>query len=366
MARATSAGTERYKNRWKDSIPEAHFRAVQNLFISSIGVGTYLGEMNDETDHRYITSIQTAIELGCNIVDTAINYRFQRSERNVGVAVKQLIDENRLSRDEVVVSTKGGFLSFDSAYPANPSKYIQDEYITTGVCKADEIVAGCHCMSPSYLENQLDRSLKNLQLDCIDIYFIHNPETQLSEVSRQEFLKRMMAAFKLLERKVEEGKIQTYGTATWNGYRDHEGGQSYLSLEELIGLARNAGGENHHFRAIQLPLNLAMPEAFLNKNQKFGSRSVSLLEAAHHHGMIVLSSASILQGQLARNLPGFVSRFFENLQTDAQRSIQFPRSTIGVTTALVGMSSPAHVRENMEVAKTLPVPWEKMKDLFTA
>jgi aryl-alcohol dehydrogenase-like predicted oxidoreductase len=207
--------------------------------------------------------------------------------------------------------------------------------------------------------------LRNLGVDCIDIYFIHNPETQLSEVSRQEFLRRMLAAFKILEKKVEEGKIKIYGAATWNGFRENPEGQAFLSLEELIGLARNAGGEDHHFRAIQLPLNLAMPEALLSKNQKYGSQSVSLLEAAHLQKMIVLSSASILQGQLARDLPGFVSRFFDNLSTDAQRSIQFVRSTLGVTSALVGMSSPKHVEENLQVARTPRVPWEKMRQLFS-
>ena len=86
-------------------------------------------------------------------------------------------------------------------------------------------------MTPNYLENQMDRSLKNLNLDCIDIYFIHNPETQLSEVSRQEFLKRMRIAFQMLERKVSEGKIQVYGVATWDGFRVPANSRSYLSLE---------------------------------------------------------------------------------------------------------------------------------------
>ena len=363
MNGATREGTERYKLRFKG--PQEHFRDAQGLWISSIGIGTYLGEMDSQTDRNYEASIVRALELGCNLIDTAINYRFQRSERNAGAALKAAIEKGIVKRDEVVISSKGGFLSFDSSYPSNPSRYIHDEYISTGICKEEDIVAGCHCMTPPYLENQLERSLKNLELDCIDIYFIHNPETQLSDISRQDFLKRMLAAFKLLEKKVEEGKIRFYGTATWNGYRENPGGKAFLSLEDLVGLARNAGGEDHHFRAIQLPFNLAMPEALLSKNQKFGSSSVSLLEAAHHHGMIVLTSASILQGQLARNLPGFVNRFFQNLSTDAQRSIQFARSTLGVTTALIGMSRSSHVEENLQVALQPPVAWQQMEQLFS-
>ena len=363
MSGATPEGTERYRSRWKG--PQNHFRKIQDLNISSIGIGTYLGEMDEETDRNYEQCVFKALERGCNLIDTAINYRFQRSERNVGAALKKAIDAGIVSRDEVVVSSKGGFLSFDASYPPNPSRYIHDEYIATGICTPEDIVASCHCMTPSYLENQLERSLKNLQLDCIDIYFVHNPETQLGEISRQDFLKRMLAAFRVLEQKVEQGKIRFYGTATWNGYRENPNGKSYLSLEELIGLARNVGGEEHHFRALQLPFNFAMPEALLSKNQKFGSKSVSILEAAHLHKMIVLTSASILQGQLARNLPAFVTRFFQNLTTDAQRSIQFARSTLGVTTALVGMSTPQHVEENLQVASQSPVAWEQMEQLFS-
>ena len=80
-------------------------------------------------------------------------------------------------------------------------------------------------MTPNYLENQLNRSLENLGLETIDIYFIHNPETQLSEISKQDFLKRMLAAFQFLETQVDAGKIQFYGTATWDGYRSKPGAQ---------------------------------------------------------------------------------------------------------------------------------------------
>lgn len=360
--KATAEGTHRYTQKFQ--FPSGHFRPTQNLHISSIGLGTYLGEPDDATDAAYEEAIAAALVSGCNLIDTAINYRFQRSERNIGAALKKLIDSGKIARDEVVISTKGGFLSLDGDYPANPSQYFRDQYIKPGICKPEDIVANCHCMTPSYLENQLERSLKNLNVDCIDIYFIHNPETQLSEISRQDFLRRILAAFKMLENKVAEGKIQFYGTATWDGYRQVPGDTSYLALEDLIGLARNAGGEDHHFRALQFPYNLAMPEALLEKNQNFGSAVVSTLEAAKNYGMIVLSSASILQGKLSKNLPQFMSDFFPNFATDAQRSIQFVRSTPGVTSALVGMSSIKHVHENLAVAQKEPEPWARLSQLF--
>jgi len=363
--KATPEGTERYKRRFKGNIPPSHFSEIQGLSVSSIGLGTYLGEADEQMDRGYEESTLAVLERGCNVVDTAINYRFQRSERNIGAALERACESGKIKRDEVVISTKGGFVSFDGEYPANPSRYFHDEFVKPGICSAEDLVAECHCMTPAYLENQLGRSLQNLKLDCIDIYLIHNPETQLSEISRQDFLRRMLAAFRMLEKKVAEGKIHMYGTATWNGYREPQNSRSYLSLEELIGLARDAGGDDHHFRALQLPYNLAMPEAFIVKNQKFGSESVSSLEAADRHRMLVLCSASILQGQLSRNLPDFVMKFFKGLKSDAHRALQFVRSTSGVSSALVGMSKVSHVEENMKLASYPRLPWEEMKELFS-
>jgi aryl-alcohol dehydrogenase-like predicted oxidoreductase len=352
--KATTEGTRRYVERFKGKIPEDHFREAQGLFISSIGLGTYLGNTDQESDRNYEAAIFKALGGGCNLIDTAINYRFMRSEKNIGNALRKAIDEKVVSREEIVIATKGGFLS------AHPK-----DYIASGICKAEDIVANCHCMTPQYLQNQLNQSLENLGIETVDIYFIHNPETQLSEISRQEFLKRMLADFQFLEKEVQAGKIQFYGTATWDGYRKEEGKRGYLSLEELIGLARVAGkGDEHNFRALQFPYNLAMPEAFLLHNQNFGSQRVSVIQAAHNQNMIVLCSASILQGQLAQTLPESIQKFFAQLQTDAQKAIHFVRSTPGVTTALVGMGRPAHVEENLETAKVSPLPWEKFQGLF--
>lgn len=352
--KATTEGTRRYVERFKGKIPEDHFREVQGLFISSIGLGTYLGNMDQQSDRNYEDAIFKALGSGCNLIDTAINYRFMRSEKNIGNALRKAIDEKVVSRDEIVIATKGGFLA------AHPK-----DYIANGICNAEDIVANCHCMTPHYLQNQLSQSLENLGLDTVDIYFIHNPETQLSEISRQEFLKRMLAAFQILEKEVQAGKIQFYGTATWDGYRKEEGKRGYISLEELIGLARVAGqGDDHNFQALQFPYNLAMPEAFLLHNQNFGSQRVSVTQAAHNQKMIVLCSASILQGQLAQTLPESIQKFFAQLQTDAQKAIQFVRSTPGVTTALVGMGRPEHVEENLQTAKVAPLTWEKFQDLF--
>lgn len=362
--RATTEGTERYRDKFIDSMP-AHFGSFLGWFVSSIGLGTYLGEHDEDTDRAYEESVLHSLASGCNLIDTAINYRYQRSERSVGAALRQAMERGVVSREEVILCTKGGFLTFDGDHPSDPSAYIHQQFIASGICKPDEIVAGCHCMSPSYLENQLDQSLTNLGVDCVDVYFIHNPETQLSTVSRDLFLERMLQAFRLLEAMVDQGKLQVYGTATWNGFRERPGTRPYLSLSELLQLAREAGGDGHHFRALQLPYNLAMPEAYFMRNQKADNTDMSLIELAARNEMLITCSASILQKQLASNLPDLVRQIFKNLRTDAQRSIQFVRSTPGVSSALVGMSRVSHVRENLEVATFPKTDWSTFKELFT-
>jgi predicted aldo/keto reductase-like oxidoreductase len=117
----------------------------------------------------------------------------------------------------------------------------------------------------------------------------------------------------------------------------------------MVELARELAGDDHHFRFIQLPLNLAMPEALFFQNQKLGDEYVSVTEAAQAFGVNIIASGSILQGEVARGLPESIREALGSLDTDAQTGIQFVRSAPGVTTALVGMSRVEHVEENLQL-----------------
>ena len=359
---ATSEGTDAYCRR-VGAAPE-HFRASGGWRLSSLGIGTYLGGEDAATDQLYRDAVMSVLELGINVVDTAVNYRHQRSERAIGQALSALITKGALRRQEVVVATKGGFIPFDGTLPQNPGAYFTETYLRPGIIRSDDVVAGCHCMTPRYLADQLERSRRNLGLETLDVYYVHNPETQLQEVDRPEFLKRIRDAFAFLESAVTDGKIGRYGTATWNGYRQPSSAPDYLSLAELEKIAREVAGEGHHFRVIQLPYNLAMGEAFTYANQPVDGETISLLEAARRLGIYVMASASIYQGQLARNLPPVLGEHLPGLATDAQRAIQFVRSTPGVGTALVGMKRVAHAEENGALVKVPPVPWDQFQKFF--
>jgi aryl-alcohol dehydrogenase-like predicted oxidoreductase len=324
-ARATAEGTLKYQNRMATAVAPDFFRAFAGLRASSIGVGTYLGGADDSTDANYADAISTAVSRGINVIDTAVNYRRQRSERMIGKTIAKLRAAGSADRDELIVCTKGGYLV------DTPSKVVQ-----AGLAKPDEIVANCHCVAPAYLREQIGRSLQNLNLEGVDVYYLHNPEQQLDQVDRGTFRSRIRAAFELLEELSEAGRIGSYGVATWNGFRVESHARSHLDLGMLLTLARETAGDRHHFRVVQLPYNLSMTEAATAPTQPLEGRDMSLLEAAEHLGISVATSASLMQGKLVPT-------------EGAAHALEHVRVTRGVAVALCGMSKRKHVLENISL-----------------
>jgi len=361
--RATPQGTLHYAARFQGRAAAGHFRqAAGELLLSSIGIGTYLGEPDAATDARYTEAVITAVKGGINLIDSASNYRFQRSERSIGRALQSLATQG-FSREEIVLSTKAGFLTPDGAMPDDAEAYFLREFVERGIFRTEDVVAGCHCLAPRYLADQLERSLVNFGVESVDVFYLHNPETQLSEISVEEFRRRIAEAFQFLETAVEANKIGAYGLATWNSFRDDPKTPGYLSLASIEQVAREVGGTNHHFRFLQLPLNLAMPEALLRPNQIVAGKTMAIVQAARALGITLITSAALLQGQLARNLPPYIGQAL-GLSSHSLQALQFARSVPGVTTALVGMSRAAHVESNLELIAVEPAPRDQFLKLF--
>ena len=360
---ATKEGTTRYAQKFAGRAADGHFRETQRMVLSSLGIGTYLGQPDEKTDAAYTAAVVAAVESGINFIDSAINYRFQRSERNIGAALKQLATKG-FSREEIVLCTKGGYLTPDGSMPPDPNEYFFREYIQQGTFSANDLAAGSHCMTPKFLKDQLGRSLKNLGVESVDVYYLHNPETQLSEIGRPEFLERLRKAFEFLESAVEAGEIRYYGMATWNGFRQDPRLRDAMQFAEIVQIAQEIAGGMHHFRFVQLPFNLGMPEALTLGNQMLRERERTIAEAAADFDISVVASASLLQGQVARNLPVFVAEAF-GLENDAERALQFARSAPGITTALVGMSRVEHVKANARLVGVSPATVEEFGKLFS-
>ncbi|HEV2317881.1 MAG TPA: aldo/keto reductase [Thermoplasmata archaeon] len=332
--------------------PAGHFRiAPGGLTVSSLGVGTYLGAVDAPTDRAVEEAVGLCLRSGrVNVVDTAINYRFQRAERSVGRALTRAVEAGAVQRQEVFVATKGGYLAPDAESGLSGTDWIDRELIRPGILARRDIVDDSHAMAVGYLEDQYERSRANLGLEQLDLLYLHNaPDAQLPIVGRRTFLERLTEAFGLYERLRKDGGIGAYGLATWDSLRAPRTDPSYLSLEEAVTVAREVGGTDHGFRFIQFPFSLGMSEAAELRNQAVQGERRTLFEAAAQLGLGCFTSVPLLQGQYARSGPEF-----EGL-TRAQTAIQFARSAPGTLAPLVGQKQPAHLSENLRLAE-LP-PW---------
>ncbi|MGC2277806.1 MAG: aldo/keto reductase, partial [Candidatus Binatus sp.] len=161
--RATAEATAAYASRFP-KLPN-NFRPALGVSVSSIGIGTYLGEPDEETDRAYEAAIKASLLTGINLIDTAVNYRFQRSERNIGKALGELVAAGEIKREEVIVATKGGYITFDGEVPANPRAWFEEHYVKTGIVAPADLIDGSHCMTPKYIGAMLELSRRNLNLE---------------------------------------------------------------------------------------------------------------------------------------------------------------------------------------------------------
>jgi aryl-alcohol dehydrogenase-like predicted oxidoreductase len=319
--RATPEGTDRFRRRFPRLDAAGHFRrGGGGLWLSSIGLGTSQGALDEAADDRYEAAIRRALELGCNVFDTAISYRGERSERALGRALARAFADGVAARDEVFVVTKGGLKGED-------------------------------------FTSQLAPSRANLGLRTIDLYLLHNPETRLAELSQPDLEAQLEAAFAALEAAASRDEIGLYGAATWDGLRVPPADPGHLGLARLVALS------GPRFRAIELPLNAAMPEALVAPTQDLDGVRVPVLAAARKLDLTVLTSGSILK-RLGYPLPMEIAEVFSDLATDAQRALQFTRSAPGVAVALAGMGQAIHVEENLAVAALPPAGLEIFQWIF--
>lgn len=347
---ANTTGTRRLAQRASGDREDFYHTFPRKLTVSALGAGSYLGDCTDEEDERYRIAMREAITLGINIIDTASNYRCQRSERVVGHAVVDAIAAGDVRRDELLVCTKGGYVALDGEPPATRDAYdawLHEHLFAPGIVAPRDLARGGHSLSRNFIAHQLDQSRRNLGLATIDLYYLHNPEEQLLGLDRAAFRVLVQDAFALLEERALAGEIVGYGCATWLGFRAGPDHRQHLSLADLMSIAREVGGTTHHFRAVQLPVSLAMPEAARLPTQRLGRKLVPLLEAADALGIGVVASAPLMQGRLAAGLPPEMHALFPACTTDAQRALRFASALPGVGTVLAGMRHTTHVRENV-------------------
>lgn len=348
---ATEEGTNNFVVR-HENVDSKNYRKINDLSLSNVGIGTYLGNIDNTTDELVKDAVKTSINSGINVVDTAINYRSQKAERTVGKALSELVNEGKLNRNEVFISTKNGYVTNDGDAKEDFWQYVNKEYVLKGIIKQNDISSGYHCMTVPYLADQLERSRKNLQLECIDLMYIHNAmEGQIKDISKEEFMNRLRSCFDFYESQRKEGKIRFYGMATWECFRVEKDNPQFLELVDVLSLANEVGGKEHGFRFIQLPYNMYLDQALMIKNQTGNGKTDTILQIAKKNGIGVFTSVPLMQGKL---LSQGVMPEFGNLKP-SMRALQFTRSTPGVLAPIVGHKSSEHVQENLEILKIPPI-----------
>jgi len=274
------------------------------------------------------------------------------SEREIGEALSEMIRAGEIKREEVIIASKAGFIPLDFPFPENPYGWIQENLITTGLAEKEEIIIDQHCMTPAYLRWSCEQSLENLGLKTIDIFFLHNPETQLGYVDQEIFYARVEAAFELFEVLRSENNIVAYGIAAWNGFLYEEDHMEYISLAKVVEIARRVGGENHGFKYLQSPFNLAKPHAYSYANQQCEDGNYyPLMRACAEFDLSLLGSSPLLQKNLFKR--PFAPKIGELMKTnelsDVASALQFARSA-GAMTAIFGAVTPSHVIDNTVLA----------------
>ncbi|QZX99721.1 aldo/keto reductase [Halobaculum rubrum] len=364
---ATSSGTWAYRDRFGDRFGRTYFRRFGPGVVSSVGLGTYLGDPTDAVDDGYREAIVAGLEAGVNLVDTASNYRCGRSERVVGEALR----ESTVDRDHVVVASKAGFLPFERERPDDPSEYVRERFVDAGLVDPADLARGSHCIAPGFLNAMLDRSLDALGVDSIDCYYVHNPETQLAGRGREAVYDQLGAAFEALEHRRAAGDIGGYGVATWEAFRVPADHDAALDLAAVLARAEAAadrvGLDEHGLRAVQLPFNVRMADAFTRERHDPDGEDgpVSALEFCHREGLSVFAAASLGQGDLTKegSIPESVEARLAG-DSPAQRALNFARSAPAVTAALVGCSRAEHVRESVAAGTFDPLGASAFDSVF--
>jgi uncharacterized protein YyaL (SSP411 family)/aryl-alcohol dehydrogenase-like predicted oxidoreductase len=288
---ATPEGTAGYVARSGAARSGYALLGSTGLLCSRFGFGGY--RVDDETAEHHQALVR-ALTAGCNLIDTSTNYTDGGSESLVGEVLDELVREDVLRRDEIVVVSKVGYLQGENLALAQEREAAGRPFPDM-VQYADGI---WHCIHPEFLADQIDRSLGRLQLARLDVLLLHNPEYFLKdghershgtlEKRREEMDRRLKEAFAWLEGQVASGRLSFYGVSS-NTCTKPAADPEHTSLTRMLELAREAGGEAHHFRVLQLPLNLLESEATREKNNGPGLGE-TVLETARRAGVGVLAN----------------------------------------------------------------------------
>lgn len=356
---ASADGTRRFAQRAIDEgNPDSAYRVLgrTGLVTSSLGFGSY---RIDAQTPEHAVALEKALLGGVNLIDTSTNYADGSSETCIGNVLA------RHRREELIIVSKAGYVQGQALTMARAREQ--------GGAAFPEMVKytdGCwHCIHPQFLAGQLERSLRRLQLEKLDVYLLHNPEYFFTESTkrhksgsleelREEFYDRIRRAFFYLEGEVRRGRIGFYGVSS-NTFVVPGRNPEATSLEHMWMIAREVALE-HHFAVAQFPANLFESGAMLTRNCATGTQTA--LEFAQEHDLAVLVNRPLnafYRNQLIRladtpvrspevhaHVDPFLPPAFR-AESLSRKALAILTNTKGVTCVLSGMRRPNYVDDSL-------------------
>ncbi|MBX3665720.1 MAG: aldo/keto reductase [Burkholderiales bacterium] len=367
---ATRAGTEALARSAARASGHYSDFLNQHLKLSSLGIGTFPGAATDAVDAAYADVVVRALAAGINVIDTAAHYRYGRSARAVGEGLRRAFAAG-IGREQVYVVARGGFLRFDEGPPDDLDAWFEARVARKGLGTRGDLT-GVHCLAPGYIAAQIDGLCEATGLETLDAFLIDQPEVHIPRLGKEELNRRLQTVFAVCEQAVRQGKIVSYGLSTFDALRVETDHALFQSLPALLGLAERAAAlaqrddrARHHFRIIQLPFNQAMNEGFTRFSQATGQGNVaSTLQAAHQLKIFAMGSHGLAKGALAAQCADAVRAAMPDFANDAQRAMQFNRSTPGLGVSLAGISTPDHLDDLLAVTARPPLAREAYLALY--
>jgi len=291
--------------------------------VSEIGYGTWgLGGNSYGTvdDNESKKALKLAFEKGVNLYDTSDLYGDGHSEELLGEVFKDV-------RDKVIIATKGGTL------PHYGFQMPQD-------------------FSSQYLKNALERSLKRLGTDYIDLYQLHSPK--IEAIEKNEEIIQTLEGFQ------KEGKIRTFGISV----RCPDDGKIAI--------------EKYNFPVVQVNFNMIDQRAIENglfklaKERKtgiivrtplvFGYLTGKLTGDEQFEGIDHRANWPNEQLQRWANAPSLFSFLWEGKdRTPAQVALGFCFDYDMVSTVIPGMMNTRQVEENTEASEMPHLTGEELE-----
>jgi hypothetical protein len=333
------------------------------LNVSRLGFGGY---RVDDEHPVFAEALARALGAGCNLIDTSTNYTDGGSERCVGGVLATLCAEGRRRRSEIVVVSKIGYVQGQ-----NLALALERERAGRPFPEMVRYMDGCwHCIHPVFLADQLERSLARLRLGTLDVCLLHNPEYFFSDAVhrgagradlprlRDEFYRRLEAAFAFLESQVQAGRIGCYGVSS-NTCTAPADDLEMTSVDRMAAAAVAAGGPGHHFGVLQLPMNPLEAGALLVGNNA-GGRTALAAAAELGLGVLVNRPLNAIAGRHLVRFAGALGPRVAPLidphlpeerrgATLSQKTLHVLASAPGVSCVLLGMRRPAYVDDALPV-----------------